>query len=98
MSDKEAIRLLSLALVESDKVEEATEVSDIYKEMCRMAIKALEKQIPKKPSEIDEREGASFYYLAFMCPSCNTAVIGQPYRPSYCKHCGQRIDWDKEKE
>lgn len=57
---------------------------------------ALEKQIPKKPIEIDEREDNNFYYLSFMCPTCNKAVIGQPYRPNNCKHCGQAIDWSEE--
>ena len=55
-----------------------------------MAIEALEKQIPKKPTEVDEREVG---WIAFMCPTCNTAVIGQPYRPNNCKHCGQKLDW-----
>ena len=58
-----------------------------------MAIEALEKQIPKKPTEVDEREVG---WIAFMCPACNTAVIGQPYRPNNCKHCGQAIDWSEE--
>lgn len=34
-----------------------------------------------------------FYYLSFVCPSCDEAVIGQPYRPNHCKHCGQALDW-----
>ncbi len=56
---------------------------------------ALEKQIPKKPTEIHEKEDkySSFYTLSFMCPSCETAVIFQPYKPKYCKHCGQKLDW-----
>lgn len=61
-----------------------------------IGIKALEKQIPKKPYDVDEREENSFYYLGFMCPSCNKAIVGQPYRPNYCKHCGQKIDWKVE--
>ena len=63
---------------------------------CALAIQALEKQVPKKPYDVDEREGDSFYYLGFMCPSCNKAIIGQPYRPNYCKHCGQALDWKVE--
>lgn len=57
------------------------------------AIEALEKQIPKKPTEIDEKEDGLFYVISFMCPSCDTSVIGQPYKPKYCKHCGQKLDW-----
>jgi hypothetical protein len=61
-----------------------------------MAIEALEKKIPKKPYDIiEEREETDFCYLAFMCPSCDEAVVGQLYRPNYCKHCGQRLLWEK---
>ena len=63
-----------------------------------MVIAALEKQIPKNPYDIDEREGNGFYYLGFMCPSCNKAIIGQPYRPNYCKHCGQALNWSEVEE
>lgn len=61
-------------------------------EECR---EAVERMKPKKPYDVEEREETDFYYLAFMCPSCNEAVIGQPYRPNYCKHCGQAIDWEE---
>lgn len=61
-------------------------------EECR---EAVERMKPKKPYDVEEREEADFYYLAFMCPSCDEAVIGQPYRPNYCKHCGQRLDWEE---
>ena len=57
-----------------------------------------EKATEKKPSEIDERAEESFYYLAFLCPTCGNAVIGQPYRPNNCKHCGQKLDWSEGKE
>lgn len=59
-----------------------------------IAIKALEKQVPKKPIEIDEKQDGLFYLLSFMCPACNEPVIGQPYKPKYCKHCGQKLDWE----
>ena len=58
-----------------------------------MAIEALEKQIPKKPYDVTEKEYDDFYYLGFICPSCNEAAVYQPYRPKFCKHCGQKIDW-----
>lgn len=55
---------------------------------------ALEKQVPKKPIEIDEKQDGLFYLLPFMCPACNEPVIGQPYKPKCCKHCGQKLDWE----
>lgn len=64
----------------------------------KAAIAALEKQTPKKPQDVDEREGESYYYLAFICPSCAQAVIGQPYRPNYCKHCGQSLNWTSQEK
>ena len=59
------------------------------------AIKALEKQIPKKVEDFLEREEefGAFYKLDFMCPSCNNSTICQPYKPKHCKHCGQKLDW-----
>lgn len=68
----------------------------IYESEIETIINALEKQIPKKPYDVEEREESienGFYYLGFMCPSCNEPVIGQPYRPKFCKHCGQKLDW-----
>ena len=64
------------------------------KEAYEMAIKALEKQLAKKALEINERNWDCPYDLAFICPSCESAVIGQPYRPKHCKHCGQKLDWN----
>ena len=52
--------------------------------------KALkEKNEPKKVTEFYET-----VHLDFICPSCNEAVYGQPYKPNYCKHCGQKLDWE----
>ena len=56
---------------------------------------ALEKQIPKKPTETYEIQDGTFYRIDFMCPSCNTSVVCQPYKPNFCKHCGQKIDWEE---
>ena len=86
MTAEEAIKHLKL-IVDNEAY------ADHFQDVCRMAIEALEKQIPKKPTEVDEREVG---WIAFMCPTCNTAVIGQPYRPNNCKHCGQAIDWSEE--
>lgn len=65
------------------------------KDVSRIKLEALEKQMPKKPTETQEFEDGTFYRIDFMCPSCNTSVIGQPYKPNYCKHCGQKLDWEE---
>lgn len=61
-----------------------------YDDATDIAIKALEKQIPKKVIDKNENE----YTLDFICPSCNEPTIGQPYRPNYCKHCGCKLDFE----
>jgi hypothetical protein len=60
-----------------------------------MAVKALEKQIPKKPFR-REREtfamsktGVRVYYTDYICSSCGAKLI---YKHKYCE-CGQAIDW-----
>ena len=55
----------------------------------------LEKQVSKKVCDFNEVQEDSFYHLSFMCPDCNEAVISQPYRPNFCKHCGQKLDWSE---
>lgn len=60
-------------------------VENAYLNMCSMeemkiAIEALEKQIPKKPTKT-ARE--------IVCPTCRTLVGSSPY----CRYCGQALDW-----
>ncbi len=49
-------------------------------EALNMAIEALEKQIPKKPTKTRSE---------IVCPTCKTLVGSSPY----CRYCGQAIDW-----
>ena len=60
-----------------------------------IAIQALEKQIPIRVEEKQVVEDEAFYNLDFLCPACKNAVIGQPYKPSHCKHCGQALKWEE---
>ena len=60
-----------------------------------LAKSALEKQIPKKVDEYKVFEDGAFYNIDFMCPACGYVVIGQPYEPDFCKHCGQALDWSE---
>ena len=55
------------------------------KEAFEVAIKALEKQIPKKPKERD-----CIGFNTLVCPVCKEALY--LYEP-YCDNCGQKIDW-----
>ena len=65
-----------------------------------LAVEALEKQIPKKPKEYEDK----FY----ACPICrnvllhkwkkyNTELMDKSNGLPYCLNCGQKLDWsDKE--
>lgn len=71
-----------------------------------LAIKALKKQIPKKPVRL-LRSGAGYDYKDYACPMCTRflgyepeieSVLSQrqtPYR--YCNDCGQKLDWSEDK-
>ena len=57
-------------------------------EAMRMAIQALEKQIPKKPYK-DNENGI---YEKEYCPICNRSLFPNDH---HCI-CGQAIDWSDE--
>ena len=88
MTEQEAI-----SCVKADK-EYLTDMKICDGEEMDMAIKALEKQIPKKPiihtNDIDR--------LA-CCPVCDSNVdwtyegFWRKGNPKYCRECGQAIDW-----
>lgn len=63
-----------------------------YTQSAKLAIKALERQIPKKPYDVDtERK-------TFDCPEClSTLYINKDMRDcGYCCICGQALDWSEE--
>ncbi len=61
-----------------------------------MAIQALKKQIPKKPTPIDYEkyidviDNARFLRGAYWCPNCKHVVKSA----SFCSDCGQALDWE----
>lgn len=64
-----------------------------YTQSAKLAIKALERQIPKKPYDVDtERK-------TFDCPECLSKLyINKDVRDcGYCCICGQALDWSDEK-
>lgn len=56
-------------------------------EARNMAIKALEKQIPKKPDFTEDKTFA-------LCPCCNGKGLSD--KQKYCDNCGQKLDWSDE--
>lgn len=53
-------------------------------EALKMAVSALEKQIPKKPIRL-------LYYEVGDCPFCETTV--NISEDEFCPSCGQALDW-----
>lgn len=58
----------------------------------RLAMAALEKQIPTKGIMIGDN-----YSSVLSCPSCNKPIVNvwnsNEYKPNYCHYCGQALDW-----
>lgn len=61
--------------------------TEVVNEACRMAISALEKQIPMQKTEVHVDE--------YICPacgaenSCNQGIV----EDKFCPECGQALDW-----
>ena len=87
--NKEAIINLKVILSEITECEESIcYVTDIDAEPLRLAIKALEKRIPKKPIVSDD----------ITCPNCSATLIYCLHTSEidYCDKCGQHLDWSDE--
>lgn len=53
-----------------------------------MAVLALEKQIPKKPTP--------YFSDEYKCPICDSLVnLASGYKQPFCYECGQAIDWSE---
>lgn len=83
-------------MTESEAIKELRDNIDlpfgvtVSDEASRMAIKALEKQIPKKPIIETYR-----YTTLFICPYCERKQ-GIKYKQYHCIECGQKLDWSDE--
>lgn len=66
------------------------------KNALKMAIKALEKQIPKKPKMRHTKDFDG--YNDGWCPCCGKYVQELEYDKKYCQECGQKLDWGEENE
>ena len=89
MNLKEVIKTLELA-----KAEVEWNYPMDYAVAIDEAIKAMEKQIPKKPvSKYKYRDGEN------VCPSCETENRCRivMFWEKFCPDCGQAINWRAEK-
>ena len=85
----------SVNVTESEAIDSLTRFlgnesyTDRFQSVCKTAIKALEKQMPKKIiRDIKQDEDNRIYHY---CPFCNRQLIRMSM---YCPDCGQAIDWN----
>ena len=66
---------------------------EVVNEACNIGIKAIEKQIPKKPIQKYKHIKEYMY-----CPVCDEYIANRyaEYKPPFCEHCGQALDWSEE--
>ena len=95
MTEREAIKLLKINRPESGYI---TVNYLKCNEALKMAINALEKQIPKKPDCIEDK--------MWCCPVCDnhllpkwikypTELMPKTEGLPHCMSCGQKIDWSE---
>ena len=64
-----------------------------------VAVKALKKQIPKKPIyQGDGYYDGELVYDTWFCPNCDAGYEVGTDEYNYCPNCGQAIDWSEEGE
>lgn len=91
MTENEASTILKAEIVHHPEC-------SIFEEALGLAIRALEKQIPKKSTPIDYEkyidviDNARFLRGAYWCPNCKHVVK----TGSFCSDCGQKLDWSDE--
>ena len=81
MTPQEAIKNIEIAIAEVE-----WEYPMQYAIAFEIAIKALEKQISKKPADYDGKIKVGF------CPDCESVVTSD-----FCDNCGQALDWSDDK-
>ena len=96
MTVNEAIKELKMILEEATEDENSVcYVTSCDKEPLEMAIKSLEKQVPKKTTH------EATLYKCNTCPSCKNVLDRFEYlgdkkcliTTKYCCFCGQKLDW-----
>lgn len=86
------INLIDTSLALLQKVQQYVDIGTV--EDCRIA---MEKQKAKKPTPIDYTryvgvvENAKALRGLYWCPNCHQTLKSG----SFCKNCGQKLDWDR---
>ena len=94
MTENEAIEL-----IEKDLKLHSKDLSSKYKNGLRMAIQALEKQIPKKPIfDFNSSDTLSKFHCdcgKIIWVHHDIGTMDNNDAPNYCDNCGQKLDWDE---
>ena len=91
MTTDEAIEIIESLYVTMSMWLGSSEEARQRNEAIKMAVDALKKQIPMKPT--------GEHYAHMRCPSCNHRIpSGQGSssrrRDNWCNYCGQKILWE----
>ena len=89
MNPKEVIKTLELA-----KAEVEWDYPMDYAVAIDEAIKAIDKQIPKKPKLHRKFEVLGIIHEIYLCPSCGAMLDNE----DYCMSCGQALGWQEVEE
>ena len=96
MTESEAIKILQRDL----QIQLENKALPDGIEAIQIAIKALEKQIPKKPRKTDSYRGVLKRVYAYVCPTCGNACLekymNERQNTMFCWNCGQKLDWSDE--
>lgn len=106
MTIEEAINtIISLKQYYNDKNEDSYVGFDNEdNEALDMAIRALNKEIAKKPVQPHARYSMESEYWDYYCPVCGQYLVLEPEGNiwklqggwSRCDNCGQKIEWSKD--
>jgi hypothetical protein len=88
MTKEEAIRRLK-------RIADNEAYADKFQDACRLAVAALEKQTPKKPTFEGDGydDNGNIIYDTWICPCCEDRYEVDYERHNHCPTCGQTIDW-----
>lgn len=91
MTNKEAIRILER--LQEPEAWEPQLSKDAYTAL-EMAIKAMEKQIPKEPKykAVDKFVKNRFITIT-LCPGCGREIVAGDM---HCIRCGQAVNWTED--
>lgn len=99
MTEKEAIEYLkNRYLVVGSPLNPPNEECEKHNAVIDMAIKALEKRVPKRPNFEGDGYGDDWEIIfdEWLCPCCETRYEVDYDDYKFCPNCGQAIDWSDE--